>query len=80
MKYIVVRGPGGEVPVLFGQSLEHRWVAAQLGGPRNVVSAGFVHLRGTRVECHGHSSSLGIEARADEDSRLIQRHLDAGDA
>jgi hypothetical protein len=78
MKYIVVSGPGGEVPVLFGQALHHRWVATHFGGPGNVISAGFVQLRGSEIECHGHSSSLGIESRPDADSRLVQRHLDVG--
>lgn len=75
MKYIVVRGPGGELPVLFARSFYHRHVANQFGGPANVVSAGFVRMTKSGIECHGASSSLGMESRPVEDSILVTRHF-----
>ena len=77
MKYIVVRGPGGEVPILFSRSLYHRSVANQFGGPMAVVSAGFARMSESGIECFGSSSSLGIGARPDADTELVRRHLES---
>ncbi|MGF1640264.1 MAG: hypothetical protein ACFCUO_04885 [Rhodospirillales bacterium] len=70
MKYIVLRGAGGELPVLFPRDYYHSQVAARFA-PAEVVAAGFVHLVGGGPECFGGSSSLRIASRRDRDARLI---------
>ncbi len=77
MKYIVVRGPGGEVPILFARALYHRSVALQFGGPVAVISAGFARMSPEGIECFGSSSSLGIGSRPDADTTLFRRHLES---
>ena len=49
MKYIVLRAPAGEAPVLFPRDFLHRYVA-ELFAPMRVVAAGFVRIGDGGVE------------------------------
>lgn len=79
MKYLVVRAPGGESPILFPRAFLHRWVAGLLA-PMDVVSAGFVRAGQDGPECHGASAGLGIASRPEADTALVRRALAEGGA
>lgn len=79
MKYLVVRAPGGESPILFPRAFMHRWVAGLLD-PMDVVSAGFVRSGQDGPECYGSSSGLGIASRPEADTELVRRSLAEGGA
>lgn len=70
MKYVVVRTPGGEAPVVFPTQLMHAYIARQLA-PAEVVAAGFVTLNDGKVRCYGSSAGLHIAARGERDAMLI---------
>lgn len=85
MKYIVIEITTGsikqEMPFIFPNHLVHKDVAKNMQSFLNrehqwsdtrVVSAGEISPFG--VECYGKSSTLGVESRKYEDSRLIQFH------
>lgn len=74
MKYIVVRTPHGEQPVVFSAAFMHAHLAQQLK-PAEVVAAGFVHLTAAGVECFGSSAGLHIASRGAEDAALIAKNL-----
>jgi|APTNR8051073442_1049403.scaffolds.fasta_scaffold41894_2 hypothetical protein len=74
MKYIVLEGPGGELPVLFPRELMHRWVAERFA-PMRVVAAGFVADGPDGPTCHGVSSGLKITSRPDRDTALLREAL-----
>lgn len=74
MKYLVVQAPTGEVPVIFGRSFLHSYVATLLA-PMPVVSAGFVRRTDDRIECYGRSDGLSIASRPGPDTRLIDSAL-----
>ena len=74
MKYIVVNGPDGEMPVIFPRAYYHSDVAQRFV-PAKVVAAGFVRLSEGAAECYGGSSSLRIVSRRLRDSKLVARHL-----
>lgn len=78
MKYVVVRAPGGEAPVLFTREFMHKYVAGLLA-PMEVVGAGFVRWVDGRVECYGISAGLNIAARPERDTDLVRRALADGD-
>lgn len=78
MKYFIVdtHPHGGEVPVLFAETLEHGNVYhmgfAHLGP---AVAGGFVSMDfDGLIRTTGHSHSLGVKRR-DQDTKLIERHL-----
>jgi hypothetical protein len=77
MKYIVLRAPAGETPVIFPRDFLHRYVA-ELFAPMRVVAAGFVRISDGGVECYGRSAGLGIPSRPAVDTALVARAL-AGD-
>ncbi len=77
MKYIVVSGPDGELPVIFPRAYFHNDVAQRFS-PADVVAAGFVRLTDGAAECYGGSSSLRIVSRRQRDSDLVARHLNSG--
>jgi len=77
MKYIVVSGPDGEMPVIFPAAYYHHDVARRFA-PAQVVAAGFVRLSEGAAECYGGSSSLRIVSRRLRDSELVARHLSGG--
>lgn len=80
MKYIVLKTPDGDAPILFPDSLVHSDVAAKLG-PLTVVSAGFVRWSAEGIRCYGHSASLRIGSRGAIDAALVLRQLqDTADA
>ena len=62
MKYIILAGPNGEVPVLFPREFMHRYVAQQFSSMQ-VVAAGFVRSTPHGLECYGVSSGLKIVSR-----------------
>ncbi|MGB0749419.1 MAG: hypothetical protein ACPGO3_11795 [Magnetospiraceae bacterium] len=74
MKYLILNTPHGEVPILFGGSLIHRWVWESLGG-LGVVGAGFVRLENGEPTCFGRSDSLNIASRGAIDAALITKNL-----
>lgn len=78
MKYIVLRTPSGEMPLLFPREVMHSYVAERFA-PLEVVAAGFVHAAQGRVECHGVSIGLKIASRPQTDSELVARALADGD-
>jgi len=77
MKYIVFRTPRGEAPVLFPHEFTHSWVAGELK-PLTVIAAGFVEMTDGVPRCFGHSSSLNIASRGQQDAALVLAHLRAG--
>jgi hypothetical protein len=77
MKYIIVSGPGGEMPVVFPRAYYHSDVAQRFT-PAKVVAAGFVRLTDGAAECYGGSSSLRIVSRRHRDSELVAHHLSGG--
>jgi hypothetical protein len=74
VKYVVVRTPNGEAPILFPREFVHRWVAGTMS-PMPVVSAGFVRIDGGQPRCFGASESLNLRSRPDRDSALVSRAL-----
>lgn len=78
MKYVVVRTPGGEAPVVFARELMHAYVARGLA-PAEVVSAGFVALSENGIQCFGASAGLHIRSRGEQDAALITNSLTARD-
>jgi hypothetical protein len=74
MKYIIVRTPSGEAPILFPREFIHGWVASTLS-PMPVVAAGFVRLAGGHPKCYGTSESLRISSRPGRDTDLVARSL-----
>lgn len=77
MKYIIVNGPDGELPVVFPRAYYHSDVARRFA-PATVVAAGFVRLEDGAADCYGGSSSLRIVSRRQRDSQLVARHLNSG--
>jgi hypothetical protein len=76
MKYIVVRTPQGEEPIVFSARFMHAYLAQQLA-PAEVVAAGFVRLTQGGVECFGSSAGLHIRSRGAEDAVLLVHGLRA---
>ena len=74
MKYIVLRTPDGEAPVLFPCGFVHCQVAEKFA-PMAVASAGFVTITGGAIACSGASASLGLGARPRHDTALVARAL-----
>lgn len=74
MKYIVLEGPTGELPVLFPRELLHRWVADRFA-PMRIVAAGFVATEPAGPACYGASSGLGIGSRPARDTALLRDTL-----
>ena len=80
-KYVVIDHGGlmGETVYIFPQTITHRAVAETLsegdlssgGDLFRIVSAGFVTLRDNEFYAHGESVSLGLQARPEEDGKLI---------
>jgi hypothetical protein len=79
MKYIILRGPSGELPVLFPREFMHRWVAERFA-PMPVVAAGFVADGADGPRCYGVSSGLKIAARPAIDTELLRDALAEGSA
>lgn len=74
MKYVIVRTPSGEAPVVFPSEFMHAYMAQQLA-PAEVLAAGFVSLGEGGVECFGSSAGLRIRSRGEQDARLVARSL-----
>jgi hypothetical protein len=74
MKYLVVRTPRGEEPVVFSAAFMHADLAQRLA-PAEVVAAGFVRLTAGGVECFGSSVGLHIPSRGAEDAVLLANGL-----
>lgn len=70
MKYLVVRTPRGEEPVIFSSRFLHAYLAQQLA-PAEVVAAGFVRLSAEGIECYGASAGLNIRSRGATDAALV---------
>jgi len=77
MKYIVLRGTGADLPVIFPRDYYHSHVADRFA-PAKVVAAGFVRLVDGGPECFGGSSSLKIASRRERDARLIAGLIGTG--
>jgi hypothetical protein len=80
IKYIIVNaGFGTEAPILFSELLKHNEVA----GNRQVISAGFVQIHAEEKDgeqvfvatCYGESTSLDIQSRPEEDSKIVTSQL-----
>ena len=74
MKYLVVRTPHGEEPVVFSGTFMHADLAQRLA-PSTVVAAGFVQLTAGGIACFGSSAGLHIRSRGAEDAALIANAL-----
>jgi hypothetical protein len=74
MKYIVVRTPRGEEPVVFSGNFMHADLAQRLA-PAEVVAAGFVRITANGIECFGSSVGLHIRSRGAEDAVLVANGL-----
>jgi hypothetical protein len=77
VKYIVVRTPNGEAPILFPNALMHRYVA-ELFAAMPVIAAGFVRSAPDGAECYGASAGLKIASRPAIDSALVSASLTEG--
>lgn len=77
MKYIILRAPDGEAPVLFPRTFLHSYVA-EIFRPLDVVAAGFVGMAGGTIECYGVSRGLGIRSRPGRDTTLVAAALNDG--
>ena len=83
MKYVIMDniGPSKDCEsfFIFSEIGNHKKVAESLGGVEHVISAGFVSFRqednGIEASCYGISTSLGLSARKEEDSRLITSQM-----
>lgn len=74
MKYIILRTPNGEAPVLFPRAFLHAHVA-QLFKPMDVVAAGFVTGADDTLQCHGASAGLRIASRPGIDTAILNNGL-----
>lgn len=74
MKYIILRTPSGEAPVLFPRAFLHAFVA-QMFKPMDVVAAGFVTGADDALQCHGASAGLHIASRPGIDSAILNTAL-----
>lgn len=79
MKYIIVRTPNGEAPVVFPRAFLHRYVAS-LFAPMEVTAAGFVTMAEGRLRCYGKSAGLRLPSRPERDSALVNAGLDDAQA
>ncbi len=70
MKYIRHKRLGF---ILFEGTVPHAAVANELGGPDEVVSAGFVFTPGGQPKCLGHSGTLNLGAGASDTDDLRHR-------
>lgn len=70
MKYIIIRTPDGEAPVVFPRAFLHRYVAG-LFAPMEVTAAGFVTMVEGRLRCYGKSAGLRLPSRPERDSALV---------
>ena len=59
--------------ILFEPSVGHDAVARRLGGPDDILSAGFVFAPKLDLKCLGYSSSLNVGAASDDASDLRSR-------
>jgi len=75
VKYIIVRTPNGEAPVVFPRAFLHRYVAS-LFAPMEVTAAGFVAMAEGRLRCYGKSAGLRLPSRPEFDSALVNAGLD----
>lgn len=86
MKYIVMNLDNKEVPICFGSTLPHDYVAEAIrvvrmpepGGSwsrryrdAKCISAGFVDIN---LKCFGRSDSLWIDSRPEIDTELLKNH------
>ena len=77
MKYIILRSPDGEAPVLFPRTFLHSYVA-EIFRPLEVIAAGFVRMAGGTIECYGVSQGLRIRSRPGRDTTLVAAALNDG--
>lgn len=75
VKYIIVRTPNGEAPVVFPRAFLHRYVAS-LFAPMEVTAAGFVTMAEGSLRCYGKSVGLRLPSRPERDSALVNAGLD----
>lgn len=75
MKYIVVDNGQWDAPVIFDEGVQHFNMAQNI--PGTLLSAGFVVFTPDGLECYGESVSLGVKARPEEDTKLINRMIGA---
>ena len=76
MKYIVYEDKKFDVEamIIFPPFVEHKTMADKLG--HEVLSAGFIGKDGdVDYRCYGHSTSLDIYSRGQEDTRILNRQL-----
>lgn len=77
MKYLILRTPSGEAPVLFPRAFLHAHVA-QIFKPMDVVAAGFVTGADGALQCHGASAGLHISSRPGLDTAILNNALKDG--
>jgi hypothetical protein len=71
-KYIVT-DLGFSEPIVFGETLNHSDVARAIGG--TVLGAGFCYIQDNKYVCYGKSTSLKMDSRGDEDSKVLNRRF-----
>jgi hypothetical protein len=77
LKYLILRTPSGEAPVLFPRAFMHAHVA-QMFKPMDVVAAGFVTGADDALQCHGASAGLHIASRPGIDTAILNNALKDG--
>jgi len=71
-KYIVT-DLGFPEPIVFSETLNHNDVARAIGG--TVLGAGFCYIQDNKYVCYGKSTSLKMDSRGDEDSKVLNRRF-----
>lgn len=73
LKYIVISHGDFEAMITFPDTMEHVGMALNLNILKdNIKSAGFIN---DKLQCHGHSHSLGINSRPEKDTALLKFNL-----
>lgn len=76
MKYIIFEDFSGDpLPIIFPNRINYLEFREQMPYT-NVISAGYVQIRGDEFFCHGESKELGAASRS-EDGKIIHDKLDA---
>ena len=76
MKYILFEGENlPEEMFVFFETANHKETALKLGVLNKIISAGFIKIKDDgQAVCYGHSESLKVESRGDQDAKLFNRH------
>lgn len=76
MKYITYETAMLDIYVLFSDHIKHSDMINNLNVKQGLIlGAGFASVIDNKIQCHGHSISLGVNSRGKLDSDLIERDI-----